>query len=359
MRLSSMRVAAVVLLSAAGAAPTRADPPAKGVPAPDFGRVDHAHPEKYLGLDYDVGDREEIARIAKEVKGKDAEGTLKAIHAWIGSHLKYDDHAAYAWRTCTKMTADMTFGGCADHALLFGTIARACGIPTVWVKTMDVGWIRDFVDDPAADGTWSGHVFLEVHVDGRWMLLDATQGQLYRDHDVKKRVYPGDRWAYDRGGDPYALVLSVRWEDWKEQTRRHFERFDTSLLPAPTASVPAARRLAGCANAPVWEWIDAWGKAKNLEVRTTNKSWVDGFGSHVAWAAGGTVIVTDVGGAFCGPKKSFRDAGLTVESIRAERRKQGGSAAIKKKAPDGTRWVVLTADDAAGMKKLLDSLRLD
>jgi hypothetical protein len=45
------------------------------------------------------------------------------------------------------------------------------------------------------------------------------------------RILPGNRYAYDKGGDPFDLVLSSRWELWKKQTRAYFRYFDLSNLP--------------------------------------------------------------------------------------------------------------------------------
>jgi hypothetical protein len=65
----------------------------------------------------------------------------------------------------------------------------------------------------------------------RWMLLDDIQLVLYEDYDPKMRILPGNRYAYDKGGDPYEIVLSARWELWKKQTRTYFSDFDLSKLP--------------------------------------------------------------------------------------------------------------------------------
>jgi hypothetical protein len=61
--------------------------------------------------------------------------------------------------------------------------------------------------------------------------LDDTQLVLYDDYDPKSRILPGNRYAYDKGGDPYELILSARWEIWKKQVRANFSNFDLSKLP--------------------------------------------------------------------------------------------------------------------------------
>ena len=203
------------ILAGAAALAVAGGAQASDVPAPMFDRIDYAHPEKYLDLPVTLGRKETIRKAAAEIRGETPRKRLAAIGTWIDANLKYDDRAAYAWRDFDRILADRTYGGCADHAEVFGALARACGIPTVWVKTMDAAWIRTFRRTHDENRTWSGHVFLEVHLDGKWVLLNATEGILHEDYDVRQRIFPGERWAYDKGGDPYELLLSTRWEEWK------------------------------------------------------------------------------------------------------------------------------------------------
>ena len=136
----------------------------------------------------------------------------------------------YEWRDFDRLVRDGNYGGCADYSVVFGSLARACGIPTVWVKTLDADWIREYKTH-GTEGTWSGHVFLEIFLHDRWLLLDDTQLVLYEEYDPKMRILPGNRYAYDKGGDPFDLVLSSRWELWKKETRAYFRDFDLSKLP--------------------------------------------------------------------------------------------------------------------------------
>jgi transglutaminase-like putative cysteine protease len=89
--------------------------------------------------------RTTIARIAAEIHGETEKEKLRAIDEWMKAHLRYRPEDAYAWRTADRMPSDGMYGACADHAVLFGSVARAVGIPTACVKTMDADGIREFV----------------------------------------------------------------------------------------------------------------------------------------------------------------------------------------------------------------------
>src|SRR5262249_54847383 len=222
------------------------------VPEPRFDRIDYSRPQDYLDLHKSLGDPARIRSLAITLKSDSPERTLLSIGRWMNSNLTCDNRAAYAWRDFDRVVDSKVYGGCADHALVFGALARACGVPTVWVKTMDADWIREFRSTGTCT-SWRGHVFLEVHIGGRWKLLDATGLRLYDHYDPAQRILPGGRYAYDKGGDPKAMVLSTDWERWKRQTAGYFADFDLRKLPVGEGRPLGAVYVA--ANSPVWQAI--------------------------------------------------------------------------------------------------------
>ena len=199
------------------AEPAAPESGADEIPVPSFDRIDYSKPQAYLFLNDNMGSRDLIMRTAESIEGSTPEKKLLAIHHWIESRLSYKADYFNEWRTFDQMLIDGLQGGCAHYSVVFGALARACGIPTVWVKTLDVDWIRDF-RTKGTEGSWNGHVFLEIFIHDRWMLLDDTQLVLYENYDTKARILPGNRYAYDKGGDPFELILSARWELWKKVT---------------------------------------------------------------------------------------------------------------------------------------------
>lgn len=203
------------------------------IPVPSCDRIDYSRPDAYLPLSAHFGSKDHVLEVAATISGRTPEEKLVSIHHWIQSHLAYKADAPYEWRDFDKLLRDGNYGGCADYSVVFGALARACGIPTVWVKTLDADWIRDY-RARGREGSWNGNVFLEVFLNKRWVLLDDVQMVLYEDYDPKMRILPGNRYAYDKGGDPFDLVLSSRWEIWKAQTRAFCRDFDLSRLPVGT-----------------------------------------------------------------------------------------------------------------------------
>jgi transglutaminase-like putative cysteine protease len=218
------------------------------VHVPQFDGVDYLNPSAYAGVRASFAGRQSIETLATTLCGPTSEATLGNVWRWIRDNLHAEtEQGDYRWRTASEIVERGWYFGCAEHALVYGSIIRACGIPTVWVKTLDVPWIREFATGRPFDGG-SGHVYLEVFLSGQWCLLDATHDLLYDTYDPHKRLLPGghvDRYAYDKGGDARELVLSLDWEPWKEETKRHFSGFDLQELErAGRATQGSGRRLA-------------------------------------------------------------------------------------------------------------------
>lgn len=217
-------------------------------PHPRFDVVDYSRPQDCLGLSKSFVGAGSIKTLADSLRSARPEGTLGAIWMWMRDNLAMRNVSAdYRWRTVSQILDRRTYIGCADHALVYGTVARACGIPVVWVKSLDVEWIRSFRNTGRFDGG-NGHVFLEVFLGEKWRLLDATQDELYEQYDPSLELLPGrsgEYYAYDKGCDPRALVLSLDWEPWKAQTLEYFAIFDLKrLADAKRAWQGQGRRLA-------------------------------------------------------------------------------------------------------------------
>ena len=353
---SVLAFALLVVVSAAGACAAEA---AEEIPEPRVDRIDYAHPEKYVALPKSLGKRETIEKIAGEIQGASPREKLGAIGPWIDAHMRYDATTFARWRDVDALLAQGTYGGCADHAELYGGVARACGIPTVWVKSLDLDWIAWFRSHPDQPKNWYGHVFLEVHVDGAWRLFDAGQGLLYADYDVKQRILPGHRLAYDKGADPYELVLSTRWELWKKQTRRFVETLDLAFVPvgeATSVKVDPPGRVYVAATHPAWQW--AVDRCQQLGLTMGSRS---GNGEWERWlpnARRGILIVPCAAGTTVLPE-TYWPLLPVAPPKQVEALGDDASQVVRRKADDGTDVVLVMARDEASLRAAIAALTLE
>lgn len=349
--MRSPPIAFLTVLALASAASASVPPP-----APLFDRIRYDRPGDYRAIQPSLGDAARINAVATDLTRDKPERSLAAIHAWIAANLTYDAREAYEYRDFGQACDRKVYGGCADYAVVFTALSRACGIPTVFVKTMDADWIREF----RAAGTctsWRGHVFLEVFIDGRWRLLDPEALRLYDDYDpANRRVLPGERWAYDKGDDPRQLVLSPDWERWKTQTAAHFKAFDLGQLPPGLGDRGRSLSPKVCvaADSPVWQMIGHRLQKSGRASISFNADW----DVQLAKARGGDLVVTCVGTRLVLPPERHDLLPISYDQIQS-RLKDNPTGIQRKTVADGTRVVLLFARDVAAMERLVAAFDLD
>ena len=244
---------------------------------PSVTAIDYTHPAQYLAWPDTLGDRQAILAQSAQLKGRSDLETLRNVLNWMGKNLQCDSHKAYAWHNYDAVTREKAYGGCADQGLVCGVLLKAAGIPAIWVKTMDVDWIWAFKKNRSWT-SWSGHVFLEVWVDQKWMLLNPGAKTVYPDYDTKARILPGNRFAYDKGNDPKDMILSLQWEDWKKQTETYFRALDESLLPVDTAGGMDLNPTAYVAgNSPYYQAMSQMAAEAGLTVKISFNSDYDKY----------------------------------------------------------------------------------
>ena len=244
---------------------------------PTVNSVDYSNPDKYLKMADSLGDKVQIVSYAEKLKGSSDISTIRNVLNWMEQNLKYDPDRAYSWRNFDDVIKEKTYGGCADQGIVCGVLLKGAGIPVIWVKTMDVSWIWDFKKGRKFE-SWSGHVFLEVYVNGKWMLLDPGAKLIYKDYSPKTRILPGNRFAYHKGNDPKEMIMSLQWEQWKEQTRTYFESLDDSLLPIDSAggtSLSPQAYVVG--NSPYYQFIRALVQKQGITVAKSFNTQYDEF----------------------------------------------------------------------------------
>ncbi|MBD3181421.1 hypothetical protein GF312_03955 [Candidatus Poribacteria bacterium] len=156
--------------------------------------IDYANPNKYLiqGKQSKISDHTILKTLYSNKKNLD---NLGNIYHWLK-----DEFTSYSagGKTIGKVTAEellekMSLGGCHDYALVYSAVAREIGYPAVMIRTSSIVWIKSFKTDEEEARPRIGHVFVEVYLDNRWILIDPTNG-----------------WYFDEGYDPANPVIPLR-----------------------------------------------------------------------------------------------------------------------------------------------------
>jgi len=111
-------------------------------------------------------DDEEIKSKAIEIT-KDSLGDYdkgKAVFKWIAENIEYDFEASLDDPRSAKQTLTENKGDCDEIAYLYAALMRSIDIPTKLVS----GTYKDEL-----------HVWNEIKVNGKWVIVDATWGLGY------------------------------------------------------------------------------------------------------------------------------------------------------------------------------------
>ena len=324
-----------------------------------FGAVDYAHPERHLAIPASLGDRASIDRAAAEAReasqGRDA---VTAATVRFDAHVHNDSNHAYVWRPFERVIADGYWMWCADRAVALGTLLRAMGVPTVWVKSMEAGWTREL--GTGGFTSYRGHVFLEVYVGATWQLFDPVAMTVYRQYDPRVHLLPGDRYAYDKGDDPYEMVMSMRGDVWRKQTRDYFQGFDQRLLSAsawagiapPGDAVPIGTTIYAVCHRVVCDWIRERARATGVQTGAL-------FGTDprvLALAAGQVLVLTRLGDDSVLPAALDATYAPASREEVSRRLRDAPSGHLERRLNDGTRVVLVYGRDEASLHTEIDRL---
>ncbi|MEW6220612.1 MAG: transglutaminase domain-containing protein [Thermodesulfobacteriota bacterium] len=139
--------------------------------------------------------------------GAPAEERLAALLRRVTEIFAFDpwQNEAQLGATATELAGRRFLGGCGAYALVELGLIRAMGLPARLVLTADADWIVRYRE--AGLSMPSGHAFIEVWSQGRWLLLDPTFFILFDGHRPDRPFYPRRQVFVARGLDFWDLGL--------------------------------------------------------------------------------------------------------------------------------------------------------
>jgi transglutaminase-like putative cysteine protease len=152
--------------------------------------IDYAHPEQYLAQ----GEQSQISdpTVLDSLRADEQSLThLRDIYRWL--KREFEAYRAGGKTigvvTVDQLLAERRLGGCHDYGLVYAAVARELGYPAVMMHTVSIAWVEGF--QAGEEGSYVGHVFVEVFLNGRWVLVDSTNGWYLEDgYDPTDPVIP-------------------------------------------------------------------------------------------------------------------------------------------------------------------------
>jgi hypothetical protein len=179
-----MALAVAHLISGCGTAATPAPstvatipstaPASKASYSTTFG-IDYAHPEAYVeqGEQSGISDPSQLDELRSDEQGLTHLGD---IYRWLKHD--FESYAAHGGTigvvTVDELLAERRLGGCHDTALVYAAVVREMGYPAIMADTASIPWVERSQASEA--GQHVGHVFVEVHLVDRWILVDPSNG---------------------------------------------------------------------------------------------------------------------------------------------------------------------------------------
>lgn len=199
--------------------------------------IDYSQPQLYLAQ----GEQTRISNPAaiEWLRGKPSGlPQLGAIFEWLRKFDAYSGGGVNIGKaTVDEILSSRRLSGCHDFALVFAAVARELGYPAVIVETADVAWITHF--RKGDEGPHVGHIFVEVFVTDRWILVDSTRGNYVdRGYDPSNPVFRAP------GGGYYGGTTTGYYVMWKEvdtvASGIHSNEENTAAMDAFAAGVDPA-----------------------------------------------------------------------------------------------------------------------
>lgn len=109
--------------------------------------------------------------------------------------------------TSEEIFARKTYSGCSDIGLAISPILREFGIPTIYVESAKVEWIKQVQEDDERKEFMQGHIFLEIYLEDKWYLYDPTNRFLYENYDYNNPFLPKEYIAFAKALNSYDLKV--------------------------------------------------------------------------------------------------------------------------------------------------------
>jgi hypothetical protein len=144
------------------------------------------------------------------------------VYNWVKENFKmYRGRGKMVAKQSAQQLYDgRKLSGCNDWGLLQTAILRCLKFPVVFMNAASIKWAKEYRNNPSRPPGFSGHTFLEIHIKGRWILMDSTSGQYIEEYDFDDPVLHmhkrrGGYFVYQKGLDHWTMgIRSI--EDNKE-----------------------------------------------------------------------------------------------------------------------------------------------
>lgn len=172
---------------------------------------------------------------------------LKTLDQLFYSNFTLDKTTSKFECTSAEIFERATYSGCSDIGLALAPILRMKGVPTVYVESAHIDWIKEVQNDTEKKELMQGHIFLEIYLDGSWYLYDPTFHLVYLDYNYNNPFLPRGYVVFAKSLNCHELgIHSV--QDEKRVGNTQVKDFDLTKYSAPNHQMIDLREKRFCKN---------------------------------------------------------------------------------------------------------------
>lgn len=167
---------------------------------------------------------------------------LRTLDKIFYSYFKSDKTTPKFECTSAEIFERKTYSGCSDIGLAFAPILRMKGIPTVYVESAQIEWIKDVQEDNEEKEFMRGHIFLEIYLNSTWYLYDPTFHLVYDNYNCENLFLPRGFVVFAKSLNCHELgVHNV--QDEKKIGTSAIKEFDITEYEEPNYEVIDLRKI--------------------------------------------------------------------------------------------------------------------
>lgn len=182
---------------------------------------------------------EKISNTANKIQGtNDSTIVINRILYWMQNNLKHkNDNSIKFTRTASQIMNSGIYTGCSDFALLFESIAREKGIPTIHLQTVRKRFVEDLQNN--IQTATKGHHFCECCINNKWILIDPLGNKILENYD-NTDFNLGQYYVFSKSTDVFETGIKNIREN-NNLIKELFLEFDTRNFHHANADIEITR----------------------------------------------------------------------------------------------------------------------
>ena len=154
-----------------------------------------------------------LKQIYKEIGKIESKEDFYKIFEYVKTNFILDKNEEKFKRTSEQIAQSKTVTGCSDIETLITPILRMNKIPTIYVQTANIDWVKDLLNDREDKKNVRGHVFLETYLDNKWILCDFVKGIIYEDYDYRNPSIPNNYFTFYKSYNGHSVGVCSTLEN--------------------------------------------------------------------------------------------------------------------------------------------------